>query len=377
MKRLISLASVLAFSCCLHAQTVDTTVCDILKNPQSFNDKTVRLKGTVVAGFDQFVIQGADCGQRVDAIWLSYPEGIKAKAGPMAVLQMRPARNFAGTVAPVSRTPVQLDKNNKDFKQFDSWLAAPFKSDGMCLGCRRYTVTATLVGRLDGVEAGLQREKTGKVVAINGFGNLNAYSARLVLQSVSDVASHEIDHSKTAAVTKGETLSDNGSTDPVKDAHNIAHVFNAGNPLADKIERAAAAFGKQGDHNGVDLEFGVPNQATAKEDSKGNDDSSDGVLYTFRLDQNRTNGAGMNIAVAYAGTLIADLRDQKPGLGPYELEYDAWQTAIADAVGNRLKTFTLPGEHLLWNTAWSADDRNRLPDEGLKSFLADEELLSR
>ena len=51
----------------------------------------------------------------------------------------------------------------------------------MCLGCIRYDVTATLVGRLDAVpDATLQRDKAGKIVGFGGFGNLNAYPARLV-----------------------------------------------------------------------------------------------------------------------------------------------------------------------------------------------------
>ena len=41
-----------------------------------------------------------------------------------------------------------LDKS-KDFKQFDTLLSTPFKGDGMCLGCGRYTVTATLIGRAE------------------------------------------------------------------------------------------------------------------------------------------------------------------------------------------------------------------------------------
>ena len=150
MKRFVTLVFVLGFACCLYAQTVDTTVCNILDNPQSFNGKIVRIKGTVYAGFDQFVVKGADCGINVNKnIWLSYPEGLKAKAGPAVMVHLQPARNFAGDVPAVQRTPVELDKNNKDFKQFDSLLATPYKKGGMCLGCNKFEVTATLVGRLD------------------------------------------------------------------------------------------------------------------------------------------------------------------------------------------------------------------------------------
>jgi hypothetical protein len=380
MKRLFALASVLAFSCCLHAQAVDTTVCDILKNPQSFNGKIVRVKGTVSAGFDQFVIKGTGCSQHVNGIWLAYPEGTKAKAGPAAVLELQPAKNFTGTVAAVERTPVQLDKNNKDFKQFDSWLSTSNKGDGLCLGCRRYTVTATLVGRLDGVAPGLKRDKAGKIVSISGFGNLNAYSARLVLQSVSDLTSQEIDYSKSAAATKGDVLVDVPGSDAVANAHKVAAAFGSGNPLGDRIELAAAAFPKQGGHNGVVVSFGPPNQALAKDDAKGSSDSPDGVLFNCQLDSNRLRGAALSIAIAYEGTLINDLREPQKAEGRvelYELEYNAWQSAVVGAIGNRLRTFTAPGGYLLWNGAWTTEERTRLVDDGVKGFLANEALLSR
>jgi len=279
MKRLLASVSVFAFSCCLHAQAVDTTVCAILKDPISFNGKIVKIKGTVEAGFDQFVVKGADCGQKVNDIWLAYPEGTKAKSGAALVLELQPAKNFAGTVgAAEQRAAVTLDKS-KDFKQFDSALSTPSKGEGLCIGCGKYTVTATLVGRLDGVKAGIVRDKTGKIVAIGGFGNLNTYTARLVLQSVSEVSTNEIDYSKSAAATKGEVLPDNFNTDPLAEGHRVAKSFGAGNALGDRVERAVAAFGKQGDHNGVMLSFGTGNQAIAKDEGKSDSDSPDGILY--------------------------------------------------------------------------------------------------
>ena len=76
----------------------------VFKNPQSFNGKIVRIKGTVVAGFDQFVLKGRPSAAGTDKnIWLAYPEGTKAKAGPAAVVQVQPAHNFAGDVTPLRR----------------------------------------------------------------------------------------------------------------------------------------------------------------------------------------------------------------------------------------------------------------------------------
>ena len=109
-----------------------------------------------------------------------------------------------GKYTPPSRTPVTLDKG-KDFKTFDSLLAQKHeKGADMCLGCTRYEVTATLVGRLDAVaDASLAYDASGKIVGFGGFGNMNAYPARLVLQSVSDVTPKEIDFSKNDEETKG------------------------------------------------------------------------------------------------------------------------------------------------------------------------------
>lgn len=377
MKRLFALVFVLAFSCCLHAQTVDATVCDILQNPASFNGKIVKIKGTVAAGFDRFAIEGVDCGLHVNGIWLSYPEGTKGKAGPVAVVELQPAQNFAGTLDTAARTPVTLDKG-KDFKQFDSLLATQFKDSAMCLGCSRYKVSATLVGRLDGVaKAGVQRDSTGKIVGWSGFGNLSAYSARLVLQSVSDVTPQEIDYSKAAAASKGDFADTTVSGDPVAAAHMAAKMFGAGNPAGDQIERAAAAFGKAGDHNGVVVGFKIPNEVPKLEGSKSSLDSSDGVQFNCTLVQDRLLGDALTRAIVHTGSLVAQVRSPLPGTendGLYENEYRAWATTSFSAVAASQKTLTIYGGFLLWNIAWPAADRTQLLDTTLKSALAGEGL---
>lgn len=379
MKRLFALACVFVSSCFLHAQAVDTTVCDILKDPQSFNGKIVRVKGTVTAGFDQFVIKGADCGGgRVNDIWLAYPEGTKAKSGPAIVVELQPAKNFSGTVAPVEqRAAVTLDKNSKEFKQFDSALSNAYKGDGLCIACGRYTVTATLVGRLDGASAGVRRDKKGKITSIAGFGNLNLYSARLVLQSVSEITTKEIDYSKSAAATKGEMIPPSDASDAVADTHKVAKSFGDGNPLGAKLERAAAAFGK---NNGVTLSFNNGNQAIAKEEGKGDSDSPDGVLYNCKLSTDRLKGHALAIAIGYAGTVVADSRDLDKAAsyaGGYDFEYYAYQTAALGAIGERLKTLTLPGGYLIWNKGWAPAEMESSLDAGITTYLTAEELLKR
>ena len=373
------MAAICAASCSLHAQAVDTTVCDILKNPESFNGKTVRIKGTVVASFDQFVIKGTGCGQAVDAIWLSYPEGTKAKAGPAVMMHLQPASNFEGTFKTADRTPVTLEAN-KDFKQFDSRLSAPNKSSAICLGCNHYAVNATLVGRLDGVGfAGINRNLAGKIVGISGFGNLNACRARLVLQSVSDVSPQEIDYSKNSAAIKGDAAPPVGG-EPVAATHKAAEAFGPGNALGAQVERAASAFGRQGEQNGVIVQFNSPNQATSADEAKGTQTSPDGVLFHCTFDADRLKGNAMPISIAYAGTLVADIRNPKEavsGSDVYTLQYHAWQDAVLTAIGMHVTTLTMPGGYLLWNLNWPPADRDNLLAVALNDYLAKEELLRK
>jgi hypothetical protein len=369
MKRLLSIALVLAFSCCLHAQVTDAGVCDILKSPQSFNGKIVRIKGTVAVSFDQFVIKGVGCDQHVNAIWLSYPEGTKGKAGPFAMLQLQPARNFSGTVTAVNRATVTLDKN-KDFKQFDSALAAPYKGGGMCMGCVKFEVTATLVGRIDGTEPALRRDATGKIVAIRGFGNLNAYSARLVLQSVSEVAPQEIDYSKAGGPP---------STPDPDAATKVAQEFKSRIAMPDQPKRAAEAFGKEGDDNGVGV-GGMANEASDKTEAKSEHDSPDGVQYNCSFDFDRLKGDAMTRAMAHIGEHIADLRNPEAGneaAGIYQLEYRAWMTTMLNAIMAGQKSLMTPGGYVIWNSTWAQASLNANTHDALTRFLGTQALLSK
>lgn len=388
MKRLFTLLVIGAAACCLHAQVVDTTVCDVLKNPQSFNGKTVRIKGTVATTFDQFVVKDSGCGQHINAIWLSYPDGAKAKSGPAAILQLQPARNFAGKHEFAQRTPVVLEKS-KDFKQFDSLLNTPHKSTGMCLGCARYTVSATLVGRLDGVaEAGVKRDAAGKIIDFEGFGNLNEYKARLVLQSVSEVTPHEIDYSKSDEASKSlkeqpaapAGPGPSGSVDPLDAAHQSALGFGAGNAMGAQIERAAAGFGKSGEHNGAYIKYGNTGEAEARDDAPGKNDSPDGILFNCTFNTNRLPTEVISKAIVHMGEHIADLRNptkESAQFGPFELEFQAWEMSTLSAIATGQKTLTMPGGYIVWSTAWTATERDNMINEALMKYLTTEELFTR
>ena len=406
MKRLFALIAFCAFSIALHAQVVNTTVCAILKDPASFNGKTVQIKGLVMAGFDQFEITDKGCGVQVNAIWLDYPEGTHGKAGPVALLQLQPARNFAGTVQPPPQTPAKLDKN-ASFKSFDSLLSTVHKINGMCLGCNRYAVTATLVGRLDGVaKADVRRDKDGKITSIAGFGNLNGYHARLVLESVSDVTPQELDYSKSDPIAMNDKpdatktvgldpdaadmlhgYHSQGAATPTLDTiqtigglDKAAQAFPKDSPAQLAIERAAAAYGGKGEHNGVMTGYGATNEVSAKSEAQGSKDSPDGVIYNCNFNMARLDEDAMFRALIHVGEHIADLR-KPPADAPlttlFDLEYQGWATTVLDVVGSRQRTLTLPGGYMIWNDLWPADSRQTSLERGIQDYLLKVEMLTR
>lgn len=402
MKRLFALVIFCAFSIGLHAQVVDATVCGILSDPVSFSGKMVRVKGTVTAGFDSFIVKDKSCQSQINALWLDYPEGTHGKAGPVARLQLQPARNFTGTLQPQAQTPVKLEKNAA-FKTFDASLSTVHKIGGMCMGCNRYQVTATLVGRLDGVaHAGVQRDKAGKIVSIAGFGNLNGYPARLVLESVSDVTPQEIDYSRSDPIAKDDRPSEafvdpeaqdmvgklrspgvNMGLDmvqPLGGLHKTAQAFPAGSQAQLAIERAANAYRGKGEYNGVLTGYGATNEASEKNEAQSAKDSPDGVTYNCNFNTSRLEGDAMLRALVHMGQHIADVRTpvaDAPLTSLYEMEHEGWGITLLAAVGSRQRTLTLPGGYLLWNDRWQAADRQNLPERSIQDYLLSIEFLSR
>jgi hypothetical protein len=390
MKRVLFLGLLLCgFAVGAKAQAVDTDVCAIVKNPTSFDGKIVRIKGVAIAGYDEFIIKAADvCGFPVDGIWLEYPAGTKGKAGPVALVTVQPARNYAGPYKAPTRTPVVLDKS-KDFKTFDSALSAPRRGPGMCMGCVKSTVSATFVGRLDAVaSAVIKRDASGKITDFGGFGNANAYPARLVLQSVSDVTPKDVDFSKIDDIFKGQKPGfggpggmgmppQTGMFDAVAKAQELAKSMT-GVPSGDTVQKDVAVFPKSGEHNGVVVTYAAANELPKEE--VASKDAPDGVQYNAFLNLDRLDNTAQTISIVHLGHHIADLKTPVPGgeAAPFFVgEYNAWTMSVLSSVIYGQKTIGLPGGNLLWNSAWPEGERNDNIDKALRDYLANTAALSQ
>jgi hypothetical protein len=329
----------------------------------------------------------------------------------VALLQLQKAHNFPGPASAVARTPVTLDKN-KEFKQFDSQLSQQHsKGGGACLGCFQYQVSATLTGRLDGVaNAELKRDAGGRIIGLGGFGNMNEYAARLVLQSVTDVTPKEEDYSKADAITRGDPSPADSNT-PACNADSICEASRSSNaatnnagmspgnmssgrgpvaavqgataamgsdPGAVAAQKDAAVYGKPGEKNGVYIAFGIANEAAPGLDARGAEDSPDGVIYQCTFNMDRMQGLLSEVLI-HLGQHISDLRTATAdeSLPLNTLENNAWVITVAIAVRDGQRSFTLPGGSLFYTAKWTATEREDKMEGALSSFLSKEEMLSK
>lgn len=346
------------------AQVVDATVCDVINHPMKFDGKMVRLKGVVQADFDSFVMRGDSC---TSALWLSYPAGTKAKSGPAAIVSMQLAANSTGTPGK-ARPALTLDKS-QDFGMFDLYLSTRPKTNGMCLGCVKSDVTATLVGRIDGTEnPGLVRDKAGKITALDGFGNMNQYMVQMVIQSVSGVTAKEIDYTKTPKVAD-DNAGGNGK-DYMALTKKAEDAFPKGTDAPAQIQTALDAYGAPGQDNGVTIGFGDVANVPDGEGTKSTKSSPDGLLLLVKFDADKLKGDSLSRAIAHQGAEIALLRENTVA-SCREIESKAWNSALLVAIGSRQKTLTLPGGIVLWSDSWPAADRSNTAGAALTSYLDD------
>jgi hypothetical protein len=169
-------------------------------------------------------------------------------------------------------------------------------------------------------------------------------------------------------------------TDPVAAVHQAARAFGPDSQAGKDVERAAAAYGKEGEDNRVHVGFGIPNEVPRNDGPKSDNNSPDGPVFNCTFDMEQLKGAPLARAVAHVGTHLADIRSSNanaPTLTGHDVEYRAWRTTVLGAVAFQQKTLAAPGGYLLWNSAWPGADRNKMVDEGITSLLRDGEGLKK
>jgi len=133
---------------------VSTTVCEIVKSPASFNNRFVRVRATVLSGFEMSALRDPEI-EDCRGIWFEYSEASR--------------RGFA-------EGHLSEDRSFKKFQEALSAVIYPRLQGHYCMGCPRYEVTAVLTGLIQYAATGL------------GFGHLNGSRIQFVLESVQEIS---------------------------------------------------------------------------------------------------------------------------------------------------------------------------------------------
>jgi hypothetical protein len=152
---------------------VPSTICEIVRNPDRFDNKLVKLQATLAGNFEISAIHDPahdDCG----SLWFTYAGG-----GPEASVSIN-------TLTPDAPRPVVQLRRDSAFQHFQDMVSTkmyPRKRGIGCMDCARYEVSATMTGMVE--YAGPNK----------GFGHMNGFPVQFVLQSieatsVKDLSSH-------------------------------------------------------------------------------------------------------------------------------------------------------------------------------------------
>ena len=134
-----------------------------------------------------------------------------------------------------------------------------------------------------------------------------------------------------------------------------------------RLEKALAAMGTEGDHNGVTVNFGATKGGGAGETTPVNDPKTYKETYNVTLDPAKLHGSDdYAIAGAHEGTHVDDIGSElaNPALGvlsDFSLEYRGYQTSAfaASALGYPSISMNYDGKsYMIWNGSWGAVDKN-------------------
>jgi hypothetical protein len=176
---------------------IQTTICKILEDPASFNNKLVEVRGYLSISFEYSTLHSESCS---GGIWFALADG----SGPPGLRAIVPGPSVAGKQDPDgNREPPILVKLIRDanFEKFESYLrqstaGPPWTACGP--DCHRYQITATFTGRIDSVSNDIHvahlKKSPSEGSDFKGYGQMGLFDAQLVVQSMKEVEAVDLAH---------------------------------------------------------------------------------------------------------------------------------------------------------------------------------------
>ncbi|SRR6266851_3517961 len=186
-----------------HPEPTGTTICKILADPSTYDNKLVIVHGYVEVSSEYSILVSENCSEH--GIWLALADG-SALPGLTATVNSRTlpaAQNRQPKITP--RIAVRLVRDS-GFQRFERYLEASAKGESCATApppsfppeCTIYRVSAKFVGRIDSIKKDIRaakaRQATRGAADGGGFGHMGMFDAQLVVQSVQDVVA--VDKSK-------------------------------------------------------------------------------------------------------------------------------------------------------------------------------------
>jgi len=188
---------------------IQTSLCEIVRNPECFNGKMVQFRAQVSIGFESSLLRNKMNDPRFDdcVIWLDTRDSIfcceYAEISSISDLT-DPDRRAQLQWKPLPILMPVILKEDEEFRRLQKYLGKKYKQKKgvICHGCNQYEVTATVTGRFDYGENKMMAVRDNAGAANIGlwphgraFGHLNGWQMRLVLESVKGISVKRIPHS--------------------------------------------------------------------------------------------------------------------------------------------------------------------------------------
>lgn len=168
-------------------EPIDTTVCAVLADPATFNNKLVRIRAYYVGNEENSTLNDDGCRGSLCLGFLGgrVPPPVAAYVSSGSILGSEDAEGKR--ILPV---PVSLVRDSR-FERFEALVRLNPEPMVPLVGDPVQHVTATFVGRIDAVSAQVHEFFESQPALKRptlGFGHLGQYEAELILQSVADDA---------------------------------------------------------------------------------------------------------------------------------------------------------------------------------------------
>jgi hypothetical protein len=176
---------------------IETSVCKIVNDPSAYNNKLVKVRGHVWANFEYSILVGEETCPAL-GVWFAFADG---SAAPELIATVTGngtpgGRNSNGRATPPIAVRLVRDANLEELEHYWALSAKGAAcTDGprapVIPDCTTYRVTATFIGRVDGVSkevhaAHLKRASQGRA-DFKGFGLMGMFDAQIVVQSVENL----------------------------------------------------------------------------------------------------------------------------------------------------------------------------------------------